>query len=135
MLKQKLFSGTPANVQVIGLAFTTIVLVTGVFSAGLYVSLAGSTVNVPAGLYGFSISRFHQGGSYVVLRSGDTFEAAYSVDDQWVTIGKVLGPNFDYPDYEPSTIALGYPFLPVIVDIHKRTTSPFVPRYPYGPSG
>ena len=41
MLKQKLFSGTPANVQVIGLAFTTIVLVTGVFSAGLYVSLAG----------------------------------------------------------------------------------------------
>ncbi len=134
MLKRRLFSGTPANVQIIGLAFTAIMLVIGMFSVGLYVSMSGSTVNVPGGLYGFSISRFQQGGSHTVLRSGDTFAISYFSSDQRVTIGKVIGPNFDYPDYEP-TIALGYPLLPVIMDIHKRTTSPFVPRYPYGPSG
>ena len=125
-----------ANRHLVGLIFTTMVLVIGVSSVAVYVSMAGGTVNVPAGLYGFSISRFHEGGSYVVIRHGDTFEATYIIDDdQWVKFGKVIGPMFAYPDYEPATIAFEYPLLPVFVDIYRRTTSPFVPLHPYGPSG
>ena len=58
MLKRKLFSRTPANVHTVGLAFTIVVLVAGALSAGLFTKLSGARVDIPAGLYGFSLSRY-----------------------------------------------------------------------------
>ena len=63
-----LFSGTPANVHAIGMAITTVALVTAVLSVGLYVSMAGGTVNIPAGLYSISASRTYYGPSYGMER-------------------------------------------------------------------
>lgn len=120
----KPFTGTPANVQAIGMALTTVVFVTVVMSVGLYVSIAGATVNIPTGLYGFSASRIHDGPSYFVIGKEGSSATVYHTGDGSMMSETATGPGFlNNPHYEPATIALEYPLLPVIVDIYRRITS------------
>ena len=81
MLRRKLFSRTPANVHAVGLAFTIVVLVAGALSAGLFTKLSGARVDIPAGLYGFSLSRYRDPTSY--FRGGEhgTYAAVYYDED------------------------------------------------------
>ena len=102
---RRLFSGTPANVHAIGMAITTVALVTAVLSVGLYVSMAGGTVNIPAGLYSISASRTYYGPSHDMESHFTTKPALY------------IGPSrscYLFP--------FEYPFLPVKAEIYKCTT-------------
>lgn len=110
---RRLFSGTPANVHAIGMAITVLALVTAVLSVGLYVSMAGGTVNIPAGLYSFSVSRIYYGPSY---GTEGRFTTKYHSDDGGTTCESDMGPN------SYSFIPFEYPFLPVIVEIYKCIT-------------
>ena len=122
---RRLLSGTPANVHAIGMAFTTVSFVLAVSSVGLYVSMTGDTVNVPAGLYGFSANRSHDGPSYFILGREGSFATVYHTGDGWATSEAVIGPGFLLnPHYELATISIEYPLLPVMVDIYKRITPP-----------
>ncbi len=98
---RRLFSGTPANVHAIGMAITTVALVTAVLSVGLYVSMAGGTVNIPAGLYSISASRTYYGPSHFTKKPES-----------------YIGPSGSY-----SSILFEYPFLPVEVEIYKCITA------------
>ena len=100
---RRLFSGTPANVYAIGMAITTVALVAAVLSVGLYVSMAGGTVNIPAGLYSISASRIYYGPSHFTKKP-----ALY------------IGPSFLCSSR--SVIPFEYPFLPVKVEIYKCIT-------------
>ena len=122
---RRLFSGTPANVHAIGMAFTTVSFVLAVLSVGLYVSMTGDTVNVSAGLYGFSANRIHDGPSYFILGREGSFATVYHTGGGWATSEAVIGPGFLLnPRYEPAVFAVEYPLLPVMVDIYKRITPP-----------
>ena len=89
----------------IGMAITTVALVTAVLSVGLYVSMAGSTVNIPAGLYSVSASRTYYGPSHGMERHFTKKPESY------------IGPSG-----RCSVIPFEYPFLPVKAEIYKCTT-------------
>ena len=109
---RRLFSGTPANVHAIGMAITTVALVTAVLSVGLYVSVEGGTVNIPAGLYSISASRiYYDPPSYYTERP-----TKYHSDDGGTTCESDMGPS------SYSFIPFEYPFLPVIAEIYKCIT-------------
>ena len=116
-LIRRLFSGTPANVYAIGMAITTVALVTAVLSVGLYVSMAGGTVNIPAGLYSFSASRIYDGPSYGM----EERPSKYHPDDGGMRCESDMGPS------SYSVIPFEYPFLPVMAEIYKCITPPSSP--------
>ena len=101
MLKRKLFSRTPANVHAVGLAFTIVVLVAGALSAGLFTKLSGARVDIPAGLYGFSLSRYRDPPSY--FRGGEhgTYAAVYYDEDRYHInrAGKCQGRSENVPSW------------------------------------
>ncbi len=114
---RRLFSGTPANVYAIGMAFTTAFFVLAVSSVGLYVSITGETVNIPAGLYGFSAMRIYDGPSYGMEQR----PSLYHSDDGGRTCESDMGPS------SYSVIPFEYPFLPVMAEIYKCITPPSSP--------
>ena len=117
---RRLFSGTPANVYAIGMAITTAFFVLAVSSVGLYVSITGDTVNVPAGLYGFSAMRIYDGPSYGM----EERPSKYHPDDGGMTCESDMGPSSYF------FIPFEYPFLPVMAEIYKCIMPPTSPT-PY----
>ncbi len=117
---RRLFSGTPANVYAVGMAITTVALVTAVLLVGLYVSMAGGTVNIPVGLYSFSASRIYDGPIYGM----EERPSKYHSDDGGTTCESDMGPSSYF------FIPFDYPFLPVMAKIYKCITPPSSPT-PY----
>ncbi len=126
MLKRKLFSRTPTNVHAVGLAFMIVVLVAGALSAGLFTKLSGARVDIPAGLYGFSLSRYRDPPSY--FRGGEhgTYAAVYYDEDRYhinrgETIERMIGPKF-YATfaYYPTGLILIYPGQSVYATVFKQ---------------